>query len=72
MIFLDSVDQITGAVDANRMSWIPTRLPPNVKVSGCVTSKTVIVKARKLWLPNFVTFITKANCGDFSEPNLLV
>ncbi|RXG53429.1 hypothetical protein Avbf_10920 [Armadillidium vulgare] len=31
MIFLDSVDQITGAADANRMSWIPTRLPHNVK-----------------------------------------
>lgn len=32
LIFLDSVDQVTGATDANRMSWIPTRLPPNVKV----------------------------------------
>ncbi|KAF2357626.1 P-loop containing nucleoside triphosphate hydrolase [Trinorchestia longiramus] len=32
LIFLDSVDQITGAADANRMSWIPTRLPPNVKI----------------------------------------
>ncbi|KAK8372274.1 hypothetical protein O3P69_019805, partial [Scylla paramamosain] len=31
LIFLDSVDQVTGATDANRMSWIPTRLPPNVK-----------------------------------------
>ncbi|ROT75471.1 hypothetical protein C7M84_006013 [Penaeus vannamei] len=38
LIYLDSVDQVTGATDANRMSWIPTRLPPNVKiVVSCVS-----------------------------------
>ncbi|XP_045112132.1 NACHT and WD repeat domain-containing protein 2-like isoform X2 [Portunus trituberculatus] len=40
LIFLDSVDQVTGATDANRMSWIPTRLPPNVKiVVSCVSEE---------------------------------
>ncbi|XP_068248399.1 NACHT and WD repeat domain-containing protein 2 [Palaemon carinicauda] len=41
LIFLDSVDQVTGAADANRMSWIPTRLPPNVKiVVSCVSEES--------------------------------
>lgn len=32
IVFLDSVDQLTGAQDANKVSWLPTRLPPNCKV----------------------------------------
>lgn len=33
IVFLDSVDQLTGAQDNNKVSWIPTRLPPNCKVN---------------------------------------
>lgn len=32
IFFLDSVDQLTGTQDANKVSWIPTRLPPYSKV----------------------------------------
>lgn len=32
-LFLDSVDQLTGTQDANKVSWLPTRLPPNCKVT---------------------------------------
>lgn len=30
LLFLDSVDQLTGTQD--KVSWLPTRLPPNCKV----------------------------------------
>lgn len=33
LLFLDSVDQLTGTQDANKVSWLPTRLPSNCKVS---------------------------------------
>ncbi|XP_043227949.1 NACHT and WD repeat domain-containing protein 2-like isoform X1 [Amphibalanus amphitrite] len=37
LMFLDSVDQLTGATDANKVLWLPTRLPPHVKiVVSCV------------------------------------
>ncbi|EFX69546.1 hypothetical protein DAPPUDRAFT_202786 [Daphnia pulex] len=37
LVFLDSVDQIGGAQDANKMAWLPTRLPPFCKiVVSCV------------------------------------
>lgn len=32
LLFLDSVDQLTG-VQGNKLSWLPTRLPLNCKVS---------------------------------------
>ncbi|XP_052126754.1 NACHT and WD repeat domain-containing protein 2, partial [Frankliniella occidentalis] len=32
IVFLDSVDQLTGAQDANKVSWLPTRLPPYCKL----------------------------------------
>ncbi|XP_049825029.1 NACHT and WD repeat domain-containing protein 2 [Aethina tumida] len=32
LLFLDSVDQLTGTQDANKVSWIPTRLPPFCKI----------------------------------------
>ncbi|XP_046671615.1 NACHT and WD repeat domain-containing protein 2 [Homalodisca vitripennis] len=32
IVFLDSVDQLTGAQDNNKVSWIPTRLPPHCKL----------------------------------------
>ncbi|KAF8794516.1 NACHT and WD repeat domain-containing protein 2 [Argiope bruennichi] len=31
-IFLDSVDQLSGPSDANKLTWLPTRLPENVKI----------------------------------------
>ncbi|XP_055384364.1 NACHT and WD repeat domain-containing protein 2 isoform X2 [Condylostylus longicornis] len=31
-LYLDSVDQLCGTQDANKVSWIPTRLPPNCKI----------------------------------------
>jgi hypothetical protein len=33
ILFLDSVDQLTGAQDANKVSWLPLRLPPYCKVN---------------------------------------
>lgn len=33
IVFLDSVDQLTGTQDANKVSWLPTRLPFNCKAS---------------------------------------
>ena len=32
LIFLDSVDQIVGTTDGNRMSWLPLNLPPHCKI----------------------------------------
>ena len=32
LIFLDSVDQLVGCTDANKMSWLPTKLPPHCKI----------------------------------------
>ena len=32
LIFLDSVDQLVGSQDANKMSWLPTKLPPFCKI----------------------------------------
>ncbi|KAJ8982590.1 hypothetical protein NQ317_005062 [Molorchus minor] len=32
LLFLDSVDQLTGTQDANKVSWLPTRLPPHCKI----------------------------------------
>lgn len=34
LLFLDSVDQLTTTQDANKVSWLPTRLPPFVKVKS--------------------------------------
>ncbi|XP_030746594.1 NACHT and WD repeat domain-containing protein 2 [Sitophilus oryzae] len=32
VLFLDSVDQLTGTADANKVSWLPTRLPKHCKI----------------------------------------
>lgn len=32
MICLDSVDQLVGSQDGNKMSWMPTKLPPHCKI----------------------------------------
>ncbi len=37
LICLDSVDQLVGAQDGNKMSWLPTRLPPHCKILVSVT-----------------------------------
>jgi hypothetical protein len=36
LLFLDSVDQLTGAQDANKVSWLPLRLPPYCKVNDLI------------------------------------
>jgi len=36
LLFLDSVDQLTGAQDANKVSWLPLRLPPYCKVNNLI------------------------------------
>jgi hypothetical protein len=38
LLFLDSVDQLTGAQDANKVSWLPLRLPPYCKVNNFIFS----------------------------------
>ena len=32
LIFLDSVDELTGSQDANKMSWLPLKIPPFCKI----------------------------------------
>ncbi|XP_055907671.1 NACHT and WD repeat domain-containing protein 2 [Eupeodes corollae] len=40
-LYLDSVDQLTGTQDANKVSWIPTRLPPHCKIIiSCANEET--------------------------------
>lgn len=42
-VYLDSVDQLTGAQDANKVSWLPTRLPPHCKVCNyCLLYKRLV------------------------------
>jgi len=36
LLFLDSVDQLTGAQDANKVSWLPLRLPSYCKVNNLI------------------------------------
>ncbi|KAI5755532.1 hypothetical protein M8J77_017783 [Diaphorina citri] len=38
-VYLDSVDQLTGAQDANKVSWLPTRLPPHCKLMVSVAAE---------------------------------
>ena len=37
LIFLDSVDALVGSQDGNKMSWLPTKLPPYSKIVVSVT-----------------------------------
>ncbi|CAB3365460.1 Hypothetical predicted protein [Cloeon dipterum] len=32
LLFLDSIDQLTGAQGANKISWLPTKIPPHCKI----------------------------------------
>lgn len=50
LVFLDSVDQMTGAQDSNNVSWLPTRLPPNCKVSFILK----LEKTYALYIYNFL------------------
>lgn len=43
IVFLDSVDQLTGTQDANRVSWLPTHLPPNCKVLNYLFLNTLFI-----------------------------
>lgn len=51
IVFLDSVDQLTGAQDNNKVSWIPTRLPLNCKVKHLFISYLNIPSTR-FFLPS--------------------
>ncbi|XKL66768.1 hypothetical protein PGB90_010188 [Kerria lacca] len=47
IVFLDSVDQLTGTQDANKVSWLPTRLPPNCKlIVSCAAEEDNIEVSR--------------------------
>ena len=37
LIMLDSVDELVGSQDGNKMSWLPTKLPPHCKIVVSVT-----------------------------------
>lgn len=43
LLFLDSVDQLTGTQDTNNVSWLPTRLPNNCKVSIGINNHGLIL-----------------------------
>ena len=32
LIFLDSVDELTGSQDSNKMSWLPLKIPDHCKI----------------------------------------
>ena len=51
VLFLDSVDQLTGTQDTNNVSWLPTRLPNNCKVC-------IILNG---FLPEYFTFFFYLN-----------
>ncbi|XP_065202628.1 NACHT and WD repeat domain-containing protein 2 isoform X2 [Planococcus citri] len=47
IVFLDSVDQLTGTQDANKVSWLPTRLPSNCKlIVSCAAEEDNIEVSR--------------------------
>ena len=37
MIFFDSIDELTGSQDSNKMSWLPLKLPPYCKLVVSIT-----------------------------------
>ena len=37
LIFFDSIDELTGSQDSNKMSWIPLKLPPYCKLVVSIT-----------------------------------
>ena len=37
VVYMDSLDQLVGAQDSNKMSWLPTKLPPHCKIVVSVT-----------------------------------
>ena len=42
LICLDSVDQLVGSTEGSKMSWLPTKLPPNCKIIGKIKDKYLI------------------------------
>ncbi|KAH1018594.1 hypothetical protein HUJ05_006333 [Dendroctonus ponderosae] len=50
LLFLDSVDQLTGTADANKVSWIPTRLPKHCKIIVSCASEESNPEASKEYL----------------------
>lgn len=53
VLFLDSVDQLTGTQDSNNVSWLPTRLPPYCKVSTTFGVGPILFE----WLRNGLLFL---------------
>ncbi|XP_011493787.1 PREDICTED: NACHT and WD repeat domain-containing protein 2 [Ceratosolen solmsi marchali] len=50
LLFLDSVDQLTG-VQGNKLSWLPTRLPVNTKmILSCAAEESNPVTSRDYYL----------------------
>ena len=45
VVFLDSVDQLTGATGANKLTWLPSKIPKHCKVWETLTS--IIDNVRK-------------------------
>ena len=37
LIFFDSIDELTGSQDSNKMSWLPLKLPPHCKLVVSIT-----------------------------------
>ncbi|KFB37533.1 AGAP011163-PA-like protein [Anopheles sinensis] len=51
ILFLDSVDQLTGAQDSNKVSWLPTRLPPYCKIIvSCAAEETNPVVSQEYYI----------------------
>lgn len=38
VVFLDSVDQLTGASGANKLTWLPSKIPKHCKVDSSICS----------------------------------
>ena len=44
LIFFDSIDELTGSQDSNKMSWLPLKLPPYCKLVVSITcGKTSLI-----------------------------
>lgn len=60
LLFLDSVDQLTGAQDSGKVSWLPTRLPPFCKVLHCFIFTFAIPNENELIQPSFQIIVSCA------------
>ncbi|XP_018333645.1 NACHT and WD repeat domain-containing protein 2 [Agrilus planipennis] len=50
-LYLDSVDQLTSTQDANKVSWLPTRLPPHCKIIvSCACEENNVEVSREYYI----------------------